>query len=64
MFKKYFGREDLVINSQKADQCIDRTLSTKNQDLNLSIWNSAGFINPPSVEEMIKDLGKYKYSFL
>lgn len=64
MFKRYFGRENLVISPRQADQCIDRTLSTKNQELNLRIWNSVGFANPPSVEEMIKDLGKYKYSFL
>lgn len=62
-FSIYFKREDVSINPFETETSIDRTLSTMNKDLNVSLWNSAGYADPPSVKKMVEELANYDYSF-
>lgn len=50
------GREDIRIVPRPSGNLVDRTLSTKFPDINLKIWESAGYSSPPSVEQMIKEM--------
>ena len=63
MFQKYYERADLIINSKKSKNIIDRTLSTKNKDVNSKIWSFAGYKEPPTIESMVKQLAKQNYWF-
>tara|TARA_B100000315_G_scaffold138456_1_gene127442 strand:+ start:1234 stop:2115 length:882 start_codon:yes stop_codon:yes gene_type:complete len=63
LFRKSFDRGDLVIRTAEADQIIDRTLLTKNSDMNSNIWASAGYLNSPTIEGMIKELADFDYRF-
>lgn len=58
-FAKYFHREDISITFVKAPKVINRTLKTIKPKLNKKIWASAGYKNPPTVREMIKELSEY-----
>lgn len=59
-FAKEFVRMDIKINPVKAKKIINRILFTKNPDLNLKIWNFAGYDKPPTIEQMISELAEYK----
>ena len=50
------GREDIRIVPRPSGILVDRTLSTKFPDVNLKIWQSAGYSSPLSVEQMIKEM--------
>ncbi len=63
MFQKYYEREDLIINSIKSKNIIDRTLSTEKKDVNSKIWLFAGYKNPPTIESMVKQLARQNYWF-
>jgi len=56
-FKKYFLK-DVKINHINADTFIDRTLKTKNNTLNMSLWKNAGYDKVPTIEENIEELAK------
>ncbi len=60
-FAKGFGRMDIKINPIEAEKIINRILFTKNSDFNLKIWNSAGYIEPPTIEKMISELSGYSF---
>jgi dTDP-4-dehydrorhamnose reductase len=62
-FSSYFGREDISITPFETEIPINRMLSTINKDLNTYLWNSAGYIFPPSIAEMVKELANYDYRF-
>ena len=34
---------------------VDRTLSTNQKDLNLNIWELAGYKTPPGIAEMVSE---------
>ena len=53
MIKTELGRNDINVNEFKADVIIDRTLSTELTDLNIRIWESAGFKSAPTISEMV-----------
>ena len=60
-FAKAYGRDDIVIQNVEAKTVIDRTLATQHNDRNNAIWQAAGYKTPPTVSEMIAELGAYPY---
>lgn len=59
-FAKEYGRTDITINPMAADKIIDRTLATNQAETNAAIWKAAGYSTPPTVEEMVAEMAKYK----
>lgn len=51
-----FGREDIIIKDVEAKPSIDRSLATTNPGMNWSLWRAAGYHDPPSIEQMIREL--------
>src|SRR5579884_587455 len=60
-FAKAYGREDIEIMDVESKAIIDRTLSTAYPERNRAIWQAAGYDTPPTVSEMIAELGAYQY---
>jgi len=60
VFAKAYDRGDIVVNPISAEKVVDRTLSTKNTDLNVKIWENAGYKQIPTVEEMILEMSKWQ----
>lgn len=56
MIAKKYGRDDICFVPKETGLKIDRTLTTINTQLNLALWNSAGFTEPPHISEMISEL--------
>ena len=50
-----FGRDDLRINKFATPESVDRTLITKNIDLNLRFWNNAGYSIVPKINQLISE---------
>lgn len=50
-----FKREDISIEAFEAPEFINRTLSTIYPDRNSDLWSAAGYNQPPTVQEMIKN---------
>ena len=63
-FARAYGREDITIHDVEAKTIIDRTLATTNPDKNAQLWRAAGYTQPPTVTEMIEELGAYDYQGL
>lgn len=61
-FAKEFGREDIIVNSVEAPKVIDRTLTTSDDDLNSKMWKAAGYVTPPTIEQMVTELAEYGFS--
>jgi dTDP-4-dehydrorhamnose reductase len=62
-FAREYQRDDITITPTEAKILIDRTLSTMNDSLNRRLWAAAGYIEPPSVPEMVAELAKFDYHF-
>ncbi|MBN2183272.1 MAG: sugar nucleotide-binding protein [Sedimentisphaerales bacterium] len=63
-FAQCYERGDIRITATDARQVIDRRLATENQNLNMKIWESAGYRDcPPSVCEMVEELAAFDYRF-
>ncbi len=60
-FAAAYGRQDITIRDTEAKTVIDRTLATINADTNALLWRAAGYAQPPTVSEMIEELGRYDY---
>jgi len=60
-FAAAFRRPDIRIEDVEAGTIVDRTLDTINPDLNRRLWDAAGYSDPPSVPEMIRELGAFDY---
>jgi dTDP-4-dehydrorhamnose reductase len=60
-FAGVYGRQDIVVKDVAAAQVIDRTLGTVHSDLNQQLWHAAGYDWPPTVPDMIQELGQYNY---
>lgn len=56
-FAAAYGRQDLVIQRAAAPTVVDRTLSTKMVGLSEALWSAAGYAAPPTVPEMIAEMG-------
>lgn len=48
----------IPITDMEAAESIDRTLSTNNPELNLRLWQAAGYVEPPTIEQMLTELAE------
>lgn len=55
--------KNIIINPVDTPSSIDRTLNTKNTDLNKLLWNYAGYDEIPGVDDMIVELSTFNYRF-
>ena len=62
-FAGKYGREDIKIARGEAVNVIDRTLSSRNEILNRSVWEAAGFRRPPGIPDMIAEMRGFDYRF-
>ena len=51
------GRSDLRITSGTGPTPVDRRLATEHDDVNQALWTMGGYASPPSIAEMIDDVG-------
>jgi len=61
-FAMFFGRKDLAIAARPVPQSVDRSLGTLDPDLNLRIWQAAGYLEPPTLALMVEELAQYIHS--
>ena len=52
------NRDDLTIDPRESGKSINRTLVTNFVDISSRLWNCAGYVRAPSVQEMISELGQ------
>ena len=57
-FAEVYDRKDVTIRSVAAEKIIDRTLETKQPELNSQLWRLAGYETPPTVPEMIAEMAQ------
>ena len=62
-FARVYGRGDVRIERGETAFAIDRTLRTKNEALNRSIWEAAGFPGPQSIADMIREMHSFDFRF-
>ena len=60
-FAAAYRRPDIQIEDVEAGTIVDRTLDTINPDLSRRLWEAAGYPDPPSVPDMIRELGAFDY---
>jgi dTDP-4-dehydrorhamnose reductase len=53
-----FGRPDLVVEPSPSRSPVDRSLATLHADANARLWRAAGYDTPPTVREMVRQLGR------
>lgn len=58
-----YDRGDIKIARGEAANVIDRTLCSRNESLNRSIWEAAGFRQPPSIPAMIAEMSGFDFRF-
>ncbi|MDQ7844002.1 MAG: sugar nucleotide-binding protein [Armatimonadota bacterium] len=61
VFSEVYGRQDIAIREVDAKDVIDRTLATTDPATNAALWAQAGYVTPPTVPEMIRELGRFDY---
>lgn len=61
VFAGVYERGDIAIEDVPATIVIDRTLATNQPDVNVALWKAAGYDRPPTVPEMIRELGGFDY---
>lgn len=49
------GRHDIAVNDVAANDAIDRTLATQDQEFNSILWAQAGYKSIPSVTQMVHE---------
>jgi len=62
-FASHFQRDDIQIYPTEAKVVVDRTLSTKYEALNRSLWAQAGYAEPPTIPAMVAELASFDYRF-
>jgi dTDP-4-dehydrorhamnose reductase len=60
-FAEVYGRPDLRITPVAAPTAIARTLATDDPALNARLWQAAGYPTPPTVPQMIEEMGRNTY---
>lgn len=61
LFARCYEREDVTITPTEAGTIIDRTLATEHDDVNHKVWEAAGYSEPPSVAQMVKEVARFDY---
>jgi dTDP-4-dehydrorhamnose reductase len=59
VFARWYDRGDIEIEPVEAESAADRTLATAHPDVNIALWQAAGYDRPPSTEEMIREVSRY-----
>lgn len=49
-------KKKIPVKRVQAPEAINRTLTTKNPELNLKLWKAAGYDKPPTIEQMVGEL--------
>ena len=57
LIAKYINKGIKVIDIE-ADEAVDRTLSTNDPYLNKKLWEAAGYSEPPTIEQMVRELAE------
>lgn len=60
-FARWYRREDIEIEGVAATSTVDRTLGTGRPDVNRTIWQAAGYPEPPRVSEMVGEVSRHDY---
>jgi dTDP-4-dehydrorhamnose reductase len=55
----YFRRKDITVKPTEAEFAINRSLATNNPVLNRRLWAGAGYVAPPTIRQMIKELAEW-----
>ena len=55
-----YGRKDITINPVNAQSVIDRTLDTRQADLNRELWSAAGYPSAPTIATMVREMAAAK----
>jgi dTDP-4-dehydrorhamnose reductase len=50
---RHLGRTDITVSPTKTGDGLDRTLHTIFPEKNMNLWNSAGFTELPTIDEMV-----------
>jgi dTDP-4-dehydrorhamnose reductase len=53
MFARAYNRGDILISDYVTPNIIDRTLGTSDKEFNNNLWVEAGYVEPPTIEEMV-----------
>jgi dTDP-4-dehydrorhamnose reductase len=61
LFAHVYGRGDVAIEDVAAAVAVDRTLATDRPDVNAALWLAAGYERPPTVGDMVRELGAFDY---
>jgi dTDP-4-dehydrorhamnose reductase len=51
---------DITVRRVEAGTVVDRTLQTENEGLNQVLWDAAGYQQPPTVGDMIREMARYE----
>jgi dTDP-4-dehydrorhamnose reductase len=54
-----FGRSDVSVEPAPAERSIDRTLATIHPDASRRLWAAAGYVEPPTIAEMVDELARF-----
>jgi len=63
IFSVYFKRDDIVVACTPTDDPVNRVLATQNIDLNVQLWQAAGYDVPPMLSELVAELAAFDYRF-
>lgn len=53
---RVFERHDISISETISGNPVDRTLQTDDKTYNSKLWNAAGYVEPPTVSQMISEI--------
>ncbi len=60
-FARYYGRDDIRIADSSAPTAVDRTLATRDPDLNHQLWTACGYARVPTIEDMVAELSDFDF---
>lgn len=63
-FGKAFRRDDIYIVPSRASLDLDRTLTTVRESVNISLWEAAGYPQPPSIVQMLEELAAFDFQLV
>ncbi len=54
-----FGRNDVTVETEPSPVPVDRTLRTLHPTINQQLWAAAGYAQPPTIGEMVRELASF-----
>jgi dTDP-4-dehydrorhamnose reductase len=64
LFSEAYSRTDIQVNKTSASSTLDRTLNTKNNDMCNLLWKQAGYVVPPNISTIVKEMSFFSKSLL